>query len=371
MKKILLDSLFLMTKINIAWAWWWTWGHVFPIKSLIQYLQNHEEFKKDVDTMVWFWKKWSLEEENYEQLKKNITNLYFCPIFSWKRRREKSFSAICKNLWDLVLFSYGILQSLFALKKYHIDVVFCKWGYVALPVVFAAKVLWKKIVVHESDVHPWLVNRIASKYAKKTFTGFDNVIKDAETVGQILSDDLLPEVKENQQSKETKVLVMWGSQWSKNLYEALAEALKNKELENMHFDIVLGKLNKETWKLFNSFSNVTCHDFLSQKEMWEYYLTSDIAITRAGTTSLAEQNLFDLKLIMIPIPWTHDQKDNAKWYVKNFDWILIDQDDSKFVENLQNTLISLKDYKKSLSSKDREKEISIAKEKILNAIIYY
>ena len=66
-----------MTKINIAWAWWWTWGHVFPIKSLIQYLQSHEEFKKDVNTMVWFWKNWSLEEENYEQLKKNITNLYF------------------------------------------------------------------------------------------------------------------------------------------------------------------------------------------------------------------------------------------------------------------------------------------------------
>ena len=54
-------------------------------------------------------------------------------------------------------------------------------------------------------------------------------------------------------------------------------------------------------------------------EMGEYYLNSDIAITRAGTTSLAEQQLFDLKLIMIPIPWTHDQKDNAKWYVKNHD----------------------------------------------------
>jgi UDP-N-acetylglucosamine--N-acetylmuramyl-(pentapeptide) pyrophosphoryl-undecaprenol N-acetylglucosamine transferase len=188
--------------------------------------------------MVWFWKKWSLEEENYEQLKKNITNLYFCPIFSWKRRREKSFSAICKNLWDLVLFSYGILQSLFALKKYHIDVVFCKWGYVALPVVFAAKLLWIRIVVHESDVHPWLVNRIASKYAKKTFTGFDNVLKGSETVGQILSEDLLTE-KSLSSKKETNVLVMWGSQWAKNLYEALAEVLKSKELDGMHFDVVL------------------------------------------------------------------------------------------------------------------------------------
>lgn len=359
-----------MKKINIAWAWWWTWGHVFPIKSLIQYLCNNGKLKDVVDTMVRFWKRWSLEEEIYQQLKELSNNFYFYPILSWKRRREKSFLAICKNLWDLVLFSCWILQSLVALKKYHIDVVFCKWGYVALPVVFAAKLLWKKIVVHESDVHSGLVNRIASKYAKKTFTWFDNVLPNSETVGQILSDDLLPK-NDVKPSKQTEVIVMWWSQGSKNLYEALAKVLKNKWLETMHFDIVLGKLNQDTWKLFNNFNNVTCHDFLSQKEMGEYYLIADIAITRAGTTSLAEQNLFDLKLIMIPIPRTHDQKDNAKWYIKHHDWVLIDQDDPNFITKLQDTLIALKSYKKSLSSKDRRKEISVAKEKILNAILYH
>ncbi len=62
-----------------------------------------------------------------------------------------------------------------------------------------------------------------------------------------------------------------------------------------------------------------CYDFLSQKAIGELYLTSDIAITRAGTTSLAEQELFDLKLLMIPIPRTHDQLDNAKRYVQHKD----------------------------------------------------
>jgi UDP-N-acetylglucosamine:LPS N-acetylglucosamine transferase len=74
---------------------------------------------------------------------------------------------------------------------------------------------------------------------------------------------------------------------------------------------------------------------------------------------------------MIPIPRTHDQNDNAKWYVKNHGWILIDQDDPEFIKKLQDTLISLKSYKKTLSKKDRKKEISIAKEKILNAILYH
>ncbi|MDR0859579.1 MAG: glycosyltransferase [Candidatus Peribacteria bacterium] len=78
------------------------------------------------------------------------------------------------------------------LQKYHIDAVFCKGGYVALPVVFAARFLRIKLVVHESDVHPGLVNRIASRYASAVFTGFDKVLPNAITVGQILSDDIVP-----------------------------------------------------------------------------------------------------------------------------------------------------------------------------------
>lgn len=49
----------------------------------------------------------------------------------------------------------------------------------------------KKIVVHESDTRPGLVNKLASKMATKVFTGFDGVLKNAETIGQILSDDMI------------------------------------------------------------------------------------------------------------------------------------------------------------------------------------
>ena len=359
-----------MKKINIAWAWWGTWGHVFPIKSLIQYLDSTRKYKEKVASMVWFWKKGSLEEENYKLLKSSVNNVSFSCIFSGKWRREKSFFAFCKNIRDLFLFSFWVLQSIVLLKKHHIDVVFCNGGYVALPVVFAAKFLGKRIIVHESDVHPWLVNRIASKYANVSFTWFDWVFPKAVTVWQILSEDLLPK-RDIQPSKATNVFVMGGSQGSKDLYEALSKVIKrNKALHEMKFFVVLWKLNKTTWALFSEFDNVKCYEFLSQKEMWEHYLDSDIAITRAWTTSLAEQHLFNLKLIMVPIPRTHDQKDNAKWYVKHHDGILIEQDDPQFLEKLEETLLSLKSYKKLLSWEDRKAIINVAKEKIIKAIIY-
>lgn len=69
-----------------------------------------------------------------------------------------------------------MLQALYYLIKYHIDIVFCKGGYVALPVICAAKLLGKKIYVHESDTRPGLVNRIAAKFAVQSFAGFPQVL---------------------------------------------------------------------------------------------------------------------------------------------------------------------------------------------------
>lgn len=354
-----------MKKIRIARAGGGTGGHVFPIKSLIAYLQTQPQAQQ-IQQQYRFWSKASLEQETCAELQKTITNLAFLPIQSGKLRREKSFWAWLKNGRDFFLFLIGFFQSLYFLIKYQIDLVFCKGGYVALPVVLAAKVLWKKILVHESDVHPGLVNRIAGRFSTANFSGFPWVLPKTQVVGQILSDELISSELSKKSSKQTQVLVMWGSQGSKNLYEALVKILRTEpQLQEMQFTIILGKLNQELNQLFASFSNVKTLDFVTQQEIGALYMQSDIAITRAGTTSLAEQELFDLKLVMVPIPRTHDQLDNAKRYVKYKDWILIQQDDPRFLPKLAQTLKSLIHYKKTLSSRDRKAEIAEAKKTII------
>ena len=81
-----------------------------------------------------------------------------------------------------------------------------------MPVVFAAALLHKKIVVHESDTHAGLVNRLASRFATKVFTGFDNVLPKSKTVGQILSDEILVENMLVRTDDKPKVLIVGGSQ---------------------------------------------------------------------------------------------------------------------------------------------------------------
>jgi UDP-N-acetylglucosamine:LPS N-acetylglucosamine transferase len=73
---------------------------------------------------------------------------------------------------------------------------------------------------------------------------------------------------------------------------------------------------------------------------------SDISLTRAGTTSLAEQKLYNLKIVMVPIPRTHDQYDNAKFYVEKYQDILLDSKDANYSDKMLEIFDKYKTFKK-------------------------
>ena len=353
-------------------AWWGTWGHVFPIRSLLEFLKINPEYNEQVEKLYWFGARNSLEQQICHEIQSSDfpNTLSFVSISSWKYRRESYRKSKLKNIPDFFLFIFGCFQSLFWLLYYRIDVVFCKWGYVALPVVLAAALLRRKIILHESDTHPGLVNRIASRFAKKTFTGFEWALTDGHTIGQILSDDIVienyPEI-----SSKTMVLIAWGSQGSQRLYQNILHILEfTPDLSSGYeFFVVLWLINKEMSTFFDKFSYVHTYGFISQKEMGELYNTCDIAITRGGTTSLAEQKLYDMKQIIIPIPRTHDQYDNAKWYVRYHNDSMLNQRDHDFEFQLANAIKHFKGFKKVRQQKDKKAIIAHAKKTIREAIL--
>ena len=367
-----------MKKKTIVMAWGGTWWHVFPIKSLIETIISDSKYSDQVKDIIRFWSKNSLEQETAAKFWDKVK---FISILSWKWRRETPLKSRLKNIRDLFLFAAGFIQSTFYLRKSKADVVFCKWWYVALPVVFAAKFLRKPIFVHESDVKPWLVNRIWNKFSKQSFCGFDNVFPWAIVVGQILSDEIVPSsdskselsnsLKSEKKDGKTSILVMWWSQGSKKLYECLADLLKKDKTlrDSFHYHIILGKLNEDLKQIFKEFPSATTYDFLSQSDMGILYQHCDISLTRGWTTSLAEQKLFNLKSIIVPIPRTHDQKLNAERYVKNFNDIMVEQSTPTTSEDLQNALLSLKDYHKPEISIDILAEIWKAKHTILDHLL--
>ena len=82
-----------------------------------------------------------------------------------------------KNFSDpfRVLKGYGEARRL--LKRYRPDVIFSKGGFVAVPVVLAAKHFKIPVIIHESDMTPGLANKLCIPSAVKVCCNFPETLK--------------------------------------------------------------------------------------------------------------------------------------------------------------------------------------------------
>ena len=354
---------------NIGFAWWWTGWHVFPIRTLIEYIRKDKKKSRNIKNIYWFWEKNSLEEKVAKE-----SECRFIPVISGKLRREKSINAIFLNIIDIFKFLYWILYAIIIVYKNKIDIIFCKWWYVALPVVIAWWIMRKKIIVHESDTIMWLTNKIAAKFSSKNFSWIESWKKTWENVWQIISEDLIKfekiDIKLSNLTKKTNILVSWWSQGSKYIYENILNLIKNnKDIEKyFNFFVILGTANQNLKESFENLNWVQAFDFLSQQEIGSLYKITDIWITRWWATSLEEQKSFNMKLIIVPLPftWGNHQFHNAKYYQKKYDDILISQ---KFFSEkmIKDTIYSFIWRKKEeINKKEIKEKINKNIEKILD-----
>lgn len=127
--------------------------------------------------------------------------------------------------------------------------------------VIAAWILRLPIIVHESDSKAGISTKIAARFATKVFTGFPNILVDAEYVGQILSPELITkplkvtkllssevtklEPSNLVTSRPSNILVNCGSQGSASVHKTLLELFaKDTTLtERFHWIVLLGVLN--------------------------------------------------------------------------------------------------------------------------------
>lgn len=294
---------------TIALTWWWTWWHIYPLVSLYNYLKEDKDLN-----FVWIWEYDSLEEE--EAIKNRIP---FEDISAWKVRRYFDL----RNLYEPLKNISWVVQWIEYIKKYNIDIVFSKWWYVSLPLCIAAKILWKKIYVHESDIIPWVSNSIIWKLATKIFYTFTNDKinwKKHIHIWQILNPELIDYLDdvETSENENLNVMVIAWSQWSTRIFQSLLKILP--DLSDIKFHIILWEKNMHFRNDFKVFPNVVAHDFITQKRLWKIYKTIDIAITRWWATTLWELNKFWIHSIIIPLPESanNHQVENAKYFGEKF-----------------------------------------------------
>lgn len=307
-----------------------TWGHVFPLLSVYNYFKEDDKYN-----FVWVWEEDSLEEEI--AIKNEI------PFFDIPAGKIRRYFDI-KNFYEPLKNLTGIFFGIYYILKNNIDIVFSKWGYVSLPLCIAAFILRKDIYIHESDVIGWVANRLISKIATKVFYSFENkkTLKQADMwedakhicVGQILNPELLDylttlEVKENE---KLEVLVIAWSQWSTTIFENLMKILP--DLWDINLTVILGEKNIHFKEQFQKHFQVTIHDFVDQKTLGKIYKKTDIAITRAGATTLWELNNFGIHSIIIPLKSSaaNHQQSNAEYFHEKFGSNVLDEEHNLSLE---------------------------------------
>lgn len=327
---------FNQMKKTIALTWGGTGWHIFPLLSVYNYFKDEQDYQ-----FIWVWEEGSLEEEVATKNK-----IPFLWVSAWKIRRYLDI----RNLYEPLKNLTGIAECIYYIKKHNIDVVFSKWGYVSIPLCIAAKILWKKVLIHESDTVTWISNKIISKFADTIFYTFpNNKIDDVKHVhsGQIMNPELIDylETLEIEENEKLNVIVSCWSQWSQRVFEALLKIIG--DLQDIDFHIILWEKNMHFRDDFKQYPNTKVHDFITQKRLWKILKDMDIAITRGWATTLWEMYAFWIHTIIIPLKSSagRHQEKNALYFQENF-WSNVLDEDKNLEEDLYNLLKKYKNLRK-------------------------
>lgn len=216
------------------------------------------------------------------------------------------------------------------LRDFGADVVFSKGGYVALPVVLAAKSLRIPIVCHESDASLGLSNRIAARYARYVLLA-DAQAYDADNavvVGNPLREQLFRGNEEIVRARHRipdgapVLLIVGGSLGAQAINRVVLQTLD--ALCERYFVLhVVGKDKSDV--------RHARYAQIEYAQDIEHYLTAaDVIVSRCGAGVSGEITALGKRVVYVPLPAGNSRGDqvlNARKLADRRLAILLDQSD--------------------------------------------
>ncbi len=335
-----------------------TAGHIMPNLALLPLI------KKNFDEIYYFGSKNSMEEE----ILKNYKEIKFIPIPTTKLVRKLTL----KNFLIPFKLINGIHKTKKEIKKINPDVIFCKGGYVSVPVAIAGKCCKIPVVAHESDFSIGLANKIILKFANKMCTSFENTAKISKKcvcTGSPIRNQIFKGNKQNILTKQNFdknkpfVLFFGGSLGSKNINNLVKNSLLEltKQFNVLH---ITGKNNKLNIKAKNYYQT----EFTNSIE--DFFACSDIVVCRGGANSLFELLALKKPMLIIPLSKAEsrgDQLENADYFKKHYLAEILFEENAS-TKTLIKKLNNLNKNKTKIISAMSSEKVS-ANEKIVKIII--
>lgn len=361
-----------------------TGGHIFPAITTADALVN-----QGFDVVI-------LGDEKYRKYHKSSNNFQYKIISSSSLK-----SGIFGLLLTSIKITLGIIQSLIWILLNRPKMLVAFGGYSTFPVLLAAVILRKKIILHEQNAHLGKVNRFFIKYAEIVALTYDQtdgienryLIKtksvgnpvrgeitelskneyqlpdfevEERSVNDFGYDVLLASQFDNYKSEQAiasfNILVIGGSGGAKIFSEILPKAIFNIRDEMKSCIKITQQCRAElvqyTYDQYRSFNiSVEISNFFD--DMQEQIKKSHLIIARSGSSSIAEFTAAKKPMILIPFARAADnhQEKNARAIEKKGGAIVIKEEEftinkvTNCIENLvDNPALLLKMSKASFAS---------------------
>ena len=293
-----------------------TGGHVFPAYSLAKHFIDSKKINVEIISD----KRGLRYLQNYHDVK--IIEINSSTIFK---------KNIFQLLFSILIILYSIFRSLIFLLTNRPSLVFGMGGYSSFPVCIAAKILRIPFIIYENNLYIGKANRYLLPYAKKIFVSYKELEgiswkyhKKVCEIGNIIRKEILNfqiTSDSNQNDRKLKILILGGSQAAKIFAEKLTEIFKECNEAKIPLKIYQQCLPEQN-KFLTSFYedlNIDFEIFNFSNNILDYFSKINLAITRSGSSMLAELINAQIPFISIPLPSSADdhQLKNAIYYEKN------------------------------------------------------
>tara|TARA_B100000902_G_scaffold388798_1_gene435010 strand:- start:8925 stop:10019 length:1095 start_codon:yes stop_codon:yes gene_type:complete len=314
-----------MTKKKILIATGGTGGHIFPAYSLAKNL-----FKKNYIIKL------TLDNRGLKFLKGsenlNVVNIPSSPLIK---------KNIIKFIFSIFAIFYATIKSLLFLTFNRPAIVFGMGGYSSFPVCIAAYFLKIKFVIYENNLIIGKANRYLLPFAKKIFVSYQDLEgipykykNKMITIGNMIREEIINSqinINEKDELKDLKILVLGGSQAAEIFAEKLPPIFEKIKNSKISIKIYQQCLNKQTDQLseFYKKAKIDHEIFNFSDNIIDYYLKTNLVITRSGASVLGELLNIKIPFISIPLPSSADdhQYKNAKFYQKKGYGYLLEEKD--------------------------------------------
>lgn len=293
--------------MRVLFATGGTGGHIMPViavKEQLEILAQERNFEVDF-----------LFVGHVDEVGRNLLEEHNIPyrlVYAGKIRRYFSI----ENLTDVFKAIKGLIMAQWYVWKYMPDVTFGKGGYASVPGVLVSWLYQVPIVIHESDSLPGLANTFLGRFATIIAVAFPKVkehfpAKKTTLVGNMTHSDIRQGDRDAARERfkltyeKPVVLIIGGSQGAQRLNALVWEVLPRltQWMEVIH---VVGPRNVKQAETFyrslDTYQSRFYHyaGFLTH-ELKHAYAASDLIISRAGASSIADICLNEKPSILIPI----------------------------------------------------------------------